>query len=98
MHMNSKIAGAFSRDSKLRWVARAFCSGVWIVVFWALWGSVERIMGRSKWPDAAQAIFMGAVSGTAFSVATYVDRKILGYEGAITKFSAARLTAISIFV
>jgi hypothetical protein len=55
-------------------------------------------MGHSKWPDGAQAIFMGAVSGTAFSVATYVDRKIVGYDGSISKLSVARLTAIPLLV
>jgi drug/metabolite transporter (DMT)-like permease len=96
--MSSGLTETLDRNPKLRWIARTISSGIWILVFWAIWGPLHRLIGKSGWPHVLQAIFMGVANAAAYSITSYLDRRIGLRHGAFERFSAFRLALITLFV
>jgi hypothetical protein len=87
-----------SRNSKLLRIAKAFCSAMlWILLFWAIWATLQEAIGNSGWPLPLRALIMGAVVGVASGFSTFVDRRLLHYDGPLTKFSVLHVSFIALF-
>ena len=70
---------------------------LWILLFWVIWEPLEAI-GTSGWPRVLRAITMGAVVAVASGAATYLDRRVLHYDGSLTKFSVSRIGIMAMSV
>ena len=87
-----------SRNAKLLRIAKAFCSvGLWMLLFCAIWGRLDQVIGNSSWPLPLRALTVGAVVGVASGLSTFVDRRLLHYDGPMTKFSVLHVSLIALF-